>query len=112
MFSLLVVTTLQVSVQTGEKRSERNIDRHYQSELTVLNGGGWVFWDERDMCPDGTYAAGFSLKVEAPVGREDDTALNGIRLHCIASEASSNSYHRYSTVQSGVGSPLGLWFTR
>ncbi|XP_059381724.1 vitelline membrane outer layer protein 1-like isoform X2 [Carassius carassius] len=108
MFSLLFITGLQVSIQTVEKRVERSIDRHYKSELTVPNGGGWGSWGQRDMCPAGTYAAGFSLRVEAPVGRDDDTALNGIRLHCIASKASSNSFRSYSTIQSDVGS-WGQW---
>ncbi|XP_059381727.1 vitelline membrane outer layer protein 1-like [Carassius carassius] len=108
MFSMLFITGLQVSIQTVEKRVERSIDRQYKSELTVPNGGGWGSWGQRDMCPAGTYAAGFSLRVEAPVGRDDDTALNGIRLHCIASKASSNSFRSYSTIQSDVGS-WGQW---
>ncbi|XP_052443390.1 vitelline membrane outer layer protein 1 homolog isoform X2 [Carassius gibelio] len=102
MFSLLVITGLQVSVQTGEKRSEGNLDRPYKSELTVTNGGGWGFWGEVDMCPDGTYAAGFSLKVEAPVGQADDTALNGIRLYCVGSGNLTDSYPSYCKVQSDV----------
>ncbi|KTF77647.1 hypothetical protein cypCar_00031216 [Cyprinus carpio] len=87
---------------------KRSSDRYYRSELTVPNGGGWGSWGHREMCPAGTYAAGFSLRVEDPVGREDDTALNGIRLHCIDSKASSDSYRSYSTVQSDVGS-WGRW---
>ncbi|XP_026052771.1 vitelline membrane outer layer protein 1 homolog [Carassius auratus] len=108
MFSLLVITGLQVSVQTGEKRSEGNLDRPYKSELTVTNGGGWGFWGEVDMCPDGTYAAGFSLKVEAPVGQADDTALNGIRLYCVGSGNLTDSYPSYCKVQSDVAS-WGQW---
>ncbi|XP_026110100.1 vitelline membrane outer layer protein 1 homolog [Carassius auratus] len=146
MFSLLVITGLQVSVQTGEKRSEPNLDRPYKSELTVTNGGGWGFWGEVDMCPDGTYAAGFSLKeheaecrrqcgvylqehledwrkaysfsfsnglgsvlkVEAPVGQADDTALNGIRLYCVGSGNLTDSYPSYCKVQSDVAS-WGQW---
>uniref|UniRef100_A0A8C1D075 Vitelline membrane outer layer protein 1-like n=1 Tax=Cyprinus carpio carpio TaxID=630221 RepID=A0A8C1D075_CYPCA len=106
MFSLLVITGLQVSVESAGIRSERSIDRHYRSELTVPNGGSWGSWGHREMCPAGTYAAGFSLRVEDPVGpREDDTALNGIRLHCVYTPS---LYHHYSSVQSDVGS-WGRW---
>lgn len=58
------------------------------------------------------YAAGFSLKVAGMwesllVG--DNTALNGIRLHCInPSKKSSAPYDDYATVQSDVGS-WGKW---
>ncbi|XP_058614496.1 vitelline membrane outer layer protein 1-like [Onychostoma macrolepis] len=108
IFSLLVIFGLQVSVQAGERRFERSINRHYISELTVPNGGKWGSWGEREMCPSGTYAAGFSLKVEDPI-QGDDTAINGIRLHCVdASKASSNSHHDYASVQSDVGS-WGQW---
>ncbi|KAF4098992.1 hypothetical protein G5714_021022 [Onychostoma macrolepis] len=62
------------------------------------------------MCPTGTYAAGFSLKVEYPVGHRDDTALNGIQLHCVKknSKGLPHSYHNYASVRSDVGS-WGRW---
>ncbi|XP_043090328.1 vitelline membrane outer layer protein 1-like [Puntigrus tetrazona] len=105
MFSLLVISGLQVSVESAGIRFQRSIDRHYRMEMSVPNGGGWGSWGHRDMCPIGTWAAGFSLRVEDPVGEGDDTALNGIRLHCVHS---SNSYHSYASVQSDVGS-WGRW---
>ncbi|XP_073681058.1 vitelline membrane outer layer protein 1-like [Garra rufa] len=109
MFSLLVIIGLQVSAESAGRRPERSINRHYRSELMVLNGGKWGSWGDREMCPSGTYAAGFSLKVEESIGRGDDTGLNGIRLHCINNfKGLIRSYHDYSTVQSDVGS-WGRW---
>ncbi|KAF4099049.1 vitelline membrane outer layer protein 1-like [Onychostoma macrolepis] len=96
MFSLLVITGLQVSVE-----SEQGSNRPYISELTVTKGASWGTWGQKDMCPIGTYAAGFSLTVEYRTPG-DDTALNGIRLHCsVPSSTTSSSYS--ATVQSSVG---------
>lgn len=75
-----------------------------------------------DVVPPGTLKIGVQItpflflirlsvvvfKVEDPI-QGDDTALNGIRLHCIdASKASSNSHRDYASVQSDVGS-WGEW---
>ncbi|XP_067279603.1 vitelline membrane outer layer protein 1 homolog [Pseudorasbora parva] len=72
MLSLLAIIGQHVGVQT----------RDFSSWLLVLNGGPWGDWRSTNLCPDGTYAIGFNLRVEQPVGDGDDTALNGIRLLC------------------------------
>ncbi|NWI62413.1 VMO1 protein, partial [Todus mexicanus] len=79
------------------------------SIITVPNGGPWGDWAWPDMCLKGSYASGVSFKVEPPQGvMEDDTALNGIRLHCSHSgnpsggyiiESQSGRWGRWSEVQ-------------
>ncbi|KAG9266126.1 hypothetical protein AMEX_G20631 [Astyanax mexicanus] len=81
--------------------------RPIKSTLTVPNGAPWGEWAQKEMCPKGYYAAGFSLKVEYPVDG-DDTALNGIRLHCVNSAKGRSQYSSYRTVTSGTGS-WGTW---
>nr|XP_005906157.1 PREDICTED: vitelline membrane outer layer protein 1 homolog [Bos mutus] len=58
----------------------------YMSVIEVTNGGPWGDWAWPEMCPDGFFASGFSLKPG------DDTALNGIRLHCARGQADLNAH--------------------
>ncbi|XP_053378916.1 vitelline membrane outer layer protein 1-like [Mercenaria mercenaria] len=51
------------------------------STLNVTNGGKWGDWGSVQLCPDGSYAAGYDMKIEKPVCA-DDTALNAIKLIC------------------------------
>lgn len=108
----------------------------YTTVIQVTNGGPWGDWAWPDMCPDGYFTNGFSLKVGAqdyPVLREwglgdsvltpynpplpviqvepsqgvpgDDTALNGVRLHCTRGNAELNTHVVES--QSGRWGPAG-----
>uniref|UniRef100_H3ALL4 Vitelline membrane outer layer 1 homolog n=1 Tax=Latimeria chalumnae TaxID=7897 RepID=H3ALL4_LATCH len=72
-------------------------ERTYASIITVGNGGPWGGWTWMDLCPEGSYAIGFSIRVESDQGAGDDTALNGIRLLC-----SSSTGIAYS-VESDIG---------
>lgn len=47
-----------ISVSNGEI-----IERQYSGKIEVNNGQKWGSWGHREMCPVGTYATGFSLKV-------------------------------------------------
>ncbi|XP_019205469.1 vitelline membrane outer layer protein 1 [Oreochromis niloticus] len=72
-------------------------------QLDVPYSTQWGDWGATEMCPLGSYAVGFSIKVEASQGSGDDTAVNGIRLYCF-----DPSSKRRTTVQSAVGS-WGDW---
>ncbi|XP_075433790.1 vitelline membrane outer layer protein 1-like [Ascaphus truei] len=71
--------------------------------LYVSNGGPWGDWGALQTCPDGSRAKAFSLKVEGNQGKGDDTALNGIRLHCV-----SNNNNGEFPIQSTEGA-WGSW---
>ncbi|KAK2898144.1 vitelline membrane outer layer protein 1-like [Channa argus] len=69
-------------------------------QLIVRYSTSWGDWGHIDMCPEGSYASGFSIKVERNQGSGDDTALNGIRLYCVNP---NNRVGPYTTVESSVG---------
>ncbi|KAK9396380.1 Vmo1: Vitelline membrane outer layer protein 1-like, partial [Crotalus adamanteus] len=77
--------------------------RDYDS-ITVKNGGRWGLWTWIDKCPPGSYAIGFSIRVnlcavEEYRGASDDTSLNGIRLFCSTEQSNNIMY----TVESEPG---------
>ncbi|XP_059125452.1 vitelline membrane outer layer protein 1 homolog [Peromyscus eremicus] len=85
--------------------AQRVKEARYASIVDVTNGGTWGDWAWPEMCPDGYFASGFSIKVEPPQGIPgDDTALNGIRLHCTRGNAKQNTH----VVESQSGS-WGSW---
>ncbi|XP_044306692.1 vitelline membrane outer layer protein 1 homolog [Varanus komodoensis] len=80
-------------------------NRASYSSISVANGGRWGEWTWTEMCPEGSYATGFSIKVkEYGGGAFDDTALNGIRLFCSTEQTSHIMY----TIESKVGD-FGHW---
>uniref|UniRef100_A0A8C4SLF4 Vitelline membrane outer layer protein 1 homolog n=1 Tax=Erpetoichthys calabaricus TaxID=27687 RepID=A0A8C4SLF4_ERPCA len=76
----------------------------YQSIISVNNGGLLGEWKFIEKCPKGWFARGFSLKVDSGEGLLDDTALNGIQLHCTPSPTSNMS----KTIESLSGK-WGSW---
>ncbi|XP_069068190.1 vitelline membrane outer layer protein 1 homolog [Pleurodeles waltl] len=76
--------------------------RQYNSIIGVTNGGPWGSWTWIDMCPEGSYAKGYSVKVEKHIGAGDDTSLNGIRLYCTSQKGVTY------TIESSVGE-FGDW---
>ncbi|XP_036443563.1 vitelline membrane outer layer protein 1-like [Colossoma macropomum] len=108
---LLLSFGVQIRGQSAGDSGNRTrvADRPTVGFITVGNGQVWGTWGNREMCPLGTYATGFSLKVEPNRGFwGDDTALNGIALRCTAPRTASSSTINYSTTQSNSGS-WGQW---
>ncbi|XP_056425999.1 vitelline membrane outer layer protein 1-like [Hyla sarda] len=76
--------------------------------IGIPNGGQWGEWGTVEWCPCGYHAKGFSLKVEEKQKAEDDTALNGIRLHCLnKTEKVRNPRTEY--LITSTESPWGVW---
>ncbi|XP_073727816.1 LOW QUALITY PROTEIN: vitelline membrane outer layer protein 1 homolog [Misgurnus anguillicaudatus] len=90
-FSVLLMSLLVVCDRSLGLRS-------YRSRLQVQNGMFWGTWGQREMCPDGMYAAGFSLKVEEPGGYTF--------IHC--TKHFSGPHKSNVTVESNTGS-WGEW---
>jgi alpha-amylase/alpha-mannosidase (GH57 family) len=54
----------------------------YVKAITPPTNTRWGDWGFEDWCSAGSYAYGFTQKVESYQGRGDDTSVNGIMLLC------------------------------
>ncbi|KAM4675891.1 vitelline membrane outer layer protein 1-like [Discoglossus pictus] len=91
MLALLVIS-LALCIQSNNS---------YELTISVSNGGELGKWGTMERCAPGTVAKGFSLKVQPLQGLDDDTALNGIRLHCVRCQ--------YPHLKTNISSTLERW---
>lgn len=79
-FSLLLVVAissfyLPANAQVGFRNDQTGSG-------TSPNGARWGGWTRPVYCPPGSWAQGYSMRVEPPKGPGDDTALNSVALYC------------------------------
>ena len=56
---------LQLGVMCyGHAQIQVHVEPRYASIVDVTNGGTWGDWAWPEMCPDGYFASGFSVKVK------------------------------------------------
>lgn len=63
---LLLLLLLLWVIYCGHAQIIRKIAR-YASIVEVTNGGTWGDWAWPEMCPDGYFASGFSIKVKPQI---------------------------------------------
>ncbi|XP_053373904.1 uncharacterized protein LOC123531192 [Mercenaria mercenaria] len=73
--------------------------------LKVTNGGRWGDWGSVQLCPEGSYAVGYDMKIE-PKCDSDCTALNAVKLVCEFPDGKDSG-----EVTSAQG-PWGAWVGR
>lgn len=80
--------------------------------ISVKNGGVFGDWGPLRVCPKGTIATAFSIKVEEE-SWFDNTALNGIKLYCgdknsteTVIESTTEKYCIYIVIYNLIFSPL------
>ena len=54
----------------------------YVTTVTPYSGA-WGVWGSMQYCPAGSYAAGYSERIEGSQGSGDDTGLNAIAIECV-----------------------------
>ena len=81
--ALIVITCLiSVSVIPVSKVFGQSFRNDIVNVKVSGNGGIWGNWTRPAYCPPGSWAAGYTMRVEPSVGSRDDTALNAVALYC------------------------------
>jgi hypothetical protein len=60
----------------------KNGEWRQNSNVQTVEEGLWGDWRGMKMCPEGKYVCGLEARFERDQGKNDDTALNGIRMTC------------------------------
>jgi hypothetical protein len=63
----------------GIKMIYRNLDNSTTGAITVEDGL-WGSWAGEASVPEGSLLAGLQVRIEAPQGKGDDTAMNGVKV--------------------------------
>lgn len=127
------LVALAIWLSSSRALAERRGAQEYHAVIQAPNGGPWGAWAWQEMCPEGTYATGFSIKVTPPPRTKgdghfpphpsphpthpafslllqvepyqglanDDTGMNGIRLHC--TQGGRGDKHQAHPVESQSG---------
>lgn len=65
-------------------------------KIETIENGFWGNWKGMKMCPFGAYVDGAQVRYENNQGHKDDTALNGLKIHCrVDGEDQGNWVHVY-----------------
>mgnify|MGYP001076628106 CR=1 FL=1 len=65
-----------------EKSIRKRVDPSSGKVIEVLGGGVWGDWKQITYCPADHFVCGLQQRVEASQGRDDDTALNSVKMIC------------------------------
>ncbi|WP_437314543.1 hypothetical protein [Sorangium sp. So ce385] len=82
------LTSARMRIEDGQGRGDDTAANDVEfgcrlgGSIHTTNGSGWGVWKDWGYCPVGTAVCGISIRFEGSQGRGDDTAMNGMRLHC------------------------------
>ncbi|KAL3881707.1 hypothetical protein ACJMK2_028108 [Sinanodonta woodiana] len=80
LHTLIYILYLTITIQSFILL--HNVPRSVVKILTVNNGAQWGDWHYPDFCAEGSFAVGYSMKIEPNQHSRDDTSLNAILLQC------------------------------
>ena len=69
-----------------------HIDDWWQQTTATVYDGNWGGWKGMQMCPYGYYMDGAQVRYESKQGAGDDTALNGLKIHCRRNKSTSSTW--------------------
>ncbi|TKD09490.1 hypothetical protein [Polyangium fumosum] len=77
------------AVGTAEQASTTS--RSDVAATLTVSSGHWGSWRQMMYCNPGTWAVGYNIRSEGSQGggKDDDTALNSVRLHCVSKNGTS-----------------------